>query len=358
LRDAVSAAKFRLLSIGDVPFHAERSKLACRSTHPMLTDNDAPLVFMFPGQSSRYPSLVRKLIRQSQANRQIVDAASDILDRNLVKDFDPDNPSMFDRNEDIQIAVFLANYIHAAMLKRSGIMPDLSLGLSLGEYNHIEDIGVLAFDAVLRLVAARGALYDRGPAGAMAAVGPISANDLDAVIARVGASGCLERAVENAPTQHVIAGPRPAVDAALGVLEQEHFVLGELIEEKLPMHTAAFQPVSERFRPLLEGCEWRAAQRPYVPNLTGTVIPDPSPAVLIDHLACQVCGRVRWRQSLEAVLRIWPNAVFIEVGPRAVLYNLLQPRWIPNMKFKTDGAGDDEIAVEAVRAGLADRIVT
>lgn len=322
---------------------------------PMVPANDAPVVFMFPGQSSRYPGLISKLIRHSAANRMIVDEASELLGRDLVQDFDPNNKTIFNRNEDIQIAVFLANHLHAAMLRRAGIRPDLSLGLSLGEYNHIEDIGAAPFEAILRLVAARGSLYDQGPPGAMAAVGPISAEALDAVIQRVGASGLLERAVENSPTQHVIAGTMPAIDAALGVLEREHFVLGTLIEDRLPMHTSAFSGVSERFRQRLKRESWRPTVRPYIPNLTGTIVDNPTGSNFVDHLAAQVRRPVKWRQSLDAIRSTWPNAIFVEVGPRSVLYNLLQARWIPNTKFRTDGAGDDELAIESVCRALADR---
>ena len=324
---------------------------------PMVPANDAPIVFMFPGQSSRYPGLISKLIRHGSANKMIVHEASEVLGRDLVKDFDPSNETIFSRNEDIQIAVFLANHLHASMLRRAGIRADLSVGLSLGEYNHIEDIGVMPFEAVLRLVATRGSLYDQGPSGAMAAVGPISAEALDAVIEQVSASGFLERAVENSPTQHVIAGTMPAIDAALGVLEQEHFVLGTLIEDKLPMHTTAFSGVSEQFRQHLTRVSWRPAQRPYIPNLTGTIMHSPTNSNFVEHLAAQVCRPVKWRQALDAIRGTWPNAIFIEVGPRGVLYNLLQPRWIPNLKFRTDGAGDDDLAIESVCAALVDRVV-
>jgi [acyl-carrier-protein] S-malonyltransferase len=49
---------------------------------------------------------------------------------------------------------------------------------------------------------------------------------------------------------------------------------------------------------------------------------------------------VRWRDSLELLAEQHPDAVFVEVGPRAVLFNLLSRSWLPVQKRKTDSSGD------------------
>jgi [acyl-carrier-protein] S-malonyltransferase len=309
------------------------------------------IVFMFPGQSSRYPELLKKLIVGAPQSRSVVRDASDVLGRDLEKHFTPENGAIFDCNQDIQIAVFLANYIHGLLLRARGVEPDLSLGLSLGEYNHLVDIGALSFEAALRLVAARGALYDRGPEGVMAAVGPVAIDDLEDVIAKAQLRGAVEIAVENSPTHHVIAGNKAAVEAAVEALE-EHFVSASLIEERIAMHTSSFAVVAEQFRPWLEEAPWHAVRGPYFPNDTAEPIADPSFAVFVSHLVSQVFRPVKWRTSIEVIANLHPDAVFIEVGPRAVLYNLLQSRWIPNRKFKSDGAALDELDIDVVCAAL------
>jgi [acyl-carrier-protein] S-malonyltransferase len=310
------------------------------------------IVFMFPGQSSRYPELLKKLLDQGPENRAIVQDAADVLGRDLERDFSPANPGIFDRNQDIQVGVFLANYIHASMLRIRGIEPDFSLGLSLGEYNHLVDIGALSFEAGLRLVAIRGAHYDQGPEGAMAAVGPIRLDDLNAVIQQARRVGPVEIAVENSPTHHVIGGSKTAVEAVLDVLENEHFVHGSMIDDRIPMHTSLFSGVAEQFRPHLERAQWQPVHRPYLPNTAAQLIPEPSGPVFVEQLAGQVYRPVKWRQSIETIVNFCPDAVFVEVGPRAVLFNLLQSRWIKNRKFKSDGAALNELDVDAVVAGL------
>jgi [acyl-carrier-protein] S-malonyltransferase len=308
-------------------------------------------IFMFPGQSSRYPEMLEKLGEYDAASRAIVRHAGDVLGRDLGRDFRAENGGLFESNRDIQIAVFLANFIHAAMLRNRGIEPKLSLGLSLGEYNHLVDIGALSFERALLLVAARGALYDEGPSGVMASVGPIASGELEAAMQAARKLGRVELAVENSPAYHVVGGERRAVEGLLDALEQD-FVSGTVIENRVPMHTSLFVEVAARFRPHLELVEWQKTHRPYWPNVSAQRIENPSPQDFIESLSAHVHRPVKWRQSIEAVVEHHPDAIFVEAGPRGVLYNLLQGRWIANRKFKSDGDGVNELEIETVCAAL------
>lgn len=62
--------------------------------------------------------------------------------------------------------------MHLAALEAAGVTAAASLGLSLGEYAHLVHIGALDVAAAVRLVAARGALYEAGPPGRWPASSP------------------------------------------------------------------------------------------------------------------------------------------------------------------------------------------
>src|SRR5581483_10949012 len=102
------------------------------------------LVFMFPGQNSRYPEMFDRL-RSWRECEPILSHASDVLGRDLSKHFRSGNPEMFTHNRDVQVGVFLASYMFSRRLAEEGLRPDASLGLSLGEYNHLVEIGALSF---------------------------------------------------------------------------------------------------------------------------------------------------------------------------------------------------------------------
>lgn len=311
------------------------------------------VVFMFPGQSSKYPGMITKLTDHHALARQVISDASEILDRDLRQHFARADRDVFSNNQDIQIGVFLANYLHARLLtEHAEIEPALSLGLSLGEYNHLVDIGALSFNEALKLVAVRGRLYDAGPAGIMASVSPVSVEDVSDVLASVKHLGPIAISNHNSPTQHVIAGCAAAVQAAIAALTDGFFAVCTVIEHRIPMHTSEFAAVGEQFSPYLKSVRWNPVCRPYLPNVTAQIIQNPSPECFVEQLSAHVHCPVLWRQSIEAVCARYPDAVFIEVGPRSVLFNLLQNRWVANRKLKTDADVDSPPAFDLIASEL------
>lgn len=339
--DAGGTASLGALSL--VSGQAPTAKFSAYQRNTRLHTVDVELrmvsVFMFPGQSSKHPEMLERIIAVSPAlTAPIVEQASSLLGRDLRAWYSPDNPSSFATNRDVQVGVFLVNHLHLVVLQDTVDDAPISLGLSLGEYNHLVHIGALSFEEGLRLVDARGAAYDAGPEGVMAAVFPIGRGALEEVLERARAHGFIDVANLNSPSQHVVAGERAAVDAALALLEDEHFVQGRIIEHRIPMHTARFAPVAARLRPALERAAWRTPARPYFPNVRGELLERPSAAEIVALLSEHVHRPVLWRQSIELVTARWPDALFVEVGPRTVLFDLLQRSWCKSARFATDRA--------------------
>lgn len=298
-------------------------------------------IFMFPGQSSKYPEMIDRLC--AWAEEDALDAlgvASDALGRDLRAHYRAENPTIFATNQDVQIGVFLANHIHLLALQRAGVHADLSLGLSLGEYNHLVHIGAIDFVDAVRLVDARGAAYDAGPQGAMASVFPLPLDDLEEIVGRVRHHGPLEIVNLNSPTQNVIAGAQVAIDAAAALLDDEFGVECRVIEQRVPMHASIFAPVATTLRSALDGAGFRAPGRPYLPNVLGRFEDEPHAPRIADLLAQHVYSPVLFRASIDFLAERFPDAAFIEVGPRAVLFNMLNKKWRQNPRFKTDAPED------------------
>ncbi len=307
-----------------------------------------PLVFMFPGQSSRDPGMLDRIVALRPANRDVLGEASELLS------YDVRAATAFATNRDVQIAVFVANHILLQTLEAAGITAELSLGLSLGEYNHLVHIGCLPFADALRLVAARGAAYDNGPDGAMLSVFPLGIDELAPIVESARAHGLLEIANLNSPHQHVLAGERAAIDAAKQLLEEEFSIDPVEIESRIPMHCSRFRPVSEAFRPALEAARWHASTRPYLPNVDAEWIAQPTAAQIRDALTRHVYQPVQWRRSIDLIADTFSDAIFVEVGPRAVLHNLLSPRWRRVAREKTDHPENIAVAFDRLVSRLRD----
>lgn len=313
-------------------------------------------VFMFPGQSSRYPGMLDKLARLHPCADAVLVQASAALGRDLRAHYAEDNQGAFDRNVDVQIGVFVANHMMLAALQGEGIDAEVSLGLSLGEYNHLVHIGALEFVDALQLVKARGEAYDSGPRGWMASIQPIDLEALQEAVETIRARelGVLEIVNLNSPRQHVLSGDQAAVEAAVAVLEDEHYVVPTIIERQVPMHASIFAPVGEALHPHLRRARFRVARRPYFPNRMGAPVLTASHDDYVAMLAAHVHTPVLWRRSIDHIIAAHPDAVLVEVGPRQVLFNLLDRKWISRPRFCTDSredaAGHLAGVLEALRA--------
>jgi len=275
------------------------------------------IVYMFPGQNSRSTEMIDRLRQWSGCDRILQDA-SDVLRRDVRSHYCSGNLQMFSHNRDVQIAVFLAAYILSEWLATEGIRPDASLGLSLGEYNHLVDIGALSFASALRLLDARGQAYENGPRGLMVSVFPC---DVEQVKEALGAAADIS--IELSAKHFVIGGETAAVQAAAARLEEEAFVEARVIDTALPMHSRLFRPVADVLREVLEKTDWMPARKAYLPNVDGAFLIDARPEDFVDRLYRHVFNTVQWARSVAAIVNRYPDAVLVEVGPGRILYNLV-----------------------------------
>jgi len=298
-----------------------------------------PVVFMFPGQSSRDSGMVERAFQMAPGVAgDVFGEASELLGRDLRSHYFDNPAEMFATNRDIQLGVFLVNHVHLKALEAAGVEADLSLGLSLGEYNHVVHIGALDFADAVRLVDERGRLYSEGPHGVMAAIFPIDVDALTPLIEDASSIGPVGIAVMGSPSQTVVAGQREAVDHVAARADDEEFAQAVTIEERVPMHVALFEPVAEQFAPVLAATKWQNANKPYLPNVEGHFVPNDGPSTYIEPLRRHVYQTVKWRQSIDFLFSEFPaeELVFVEVGPRKSLTNLLSPKWHKTKRLHTD----------------------
>lgn len=317
-----------------------------------------PLALLFPGQNSRYPAMVEKLVAFQKENAEVIERASDSLRRDLKSQFRADNPDIFLHNRDVQIAVFLTNHMHWQILERAGVRAEFSAGLSLGEYNHLVHIGALQFEDALRVLEARGEAYEGAPRGMMAAVYPLSAEDIQAVIGRLDCEKNLAIAMFNTPQQCVLSGERTAVESALQVLEEEFYSQSTVIDGRLPMHSPLFRGVSDELRPALAKVRWGSPIAPYLPNVKGDFLSCPDSADFVDALASHPWKPVRWKESMERLIALAPGVVVVETGPKSVLTGFFNKRWLNPRRYCTDSHDDFAAHMGMIIEELASGIST
>ena len=316
----------------------------------------AARVFMFPGQSSAGPDIVSRACRSHPAAEPIADCARAVLGEARAAEYLDPEGTRLRSNRDTQISVFLATQMYLAAMRAEGIEAGTSLGLSLGEYSHLVHIGAIDLDEALRLVDERGRCYDDAPPGIMATVLAVDHDTVASVVDRARACGPVAISNINTPTQHVIAGAEPAVAWAADTLEDEHAAHVTIIERRVPMHSPMMAAVADDFAPVLAQAHWRIPAHAYVPNVTGAPIAAPTAADFVSHLSRHVSEPVLWQRSVDGLVAANPDATFIEVGPGAVLHNMMRRSWRTSRRACVDAPPDMDprehfaATVEALRA--------
>jgi len=312
-------------------------------------------IFLFPGQSSASPGVLNRALQAHPAAASVADIARAVLGESRADAYLNPGGARLASNRDVQVTVFLASQMYLAALAAEGIDAGGSLGLSLGEYSHMVHIGALALADALRLVDERGRCYDEAPPGVMVTILAVDHDTVADVVDAAGVHGSIVISNYNAPTQHVIAGEAGAVQWAASTLEDEHGAHTAVIERRVPMHSPLMAPVATAFSPALAQAPWRVPAADYLPNVTGTPVASATADDFVSHLARHVSEPVRWHASVDLVATRHPEAVFVEVGPGAVLHNMMGRAWRSLRRARVDAPDDispqDHFAatVEALR---------
>jgi phthiocerol/phenolphthiocerol synthesis type-I polyketide synthase E len=287
-----------------------------------------PVVFMFPGQGAQHADMGLALYRTEPAFAAIVDRCAHHLRDALGFDLrDALYPSQFAgpprdlaQTAITQPAVFVTSYALAHTLVARGVRPAAMIGHSVGEYVAACLAGVMTLPQALDLIAARGRLIQRLPAGAMLAV---SLAERDAAAQLRGLPELAVAAI-NGPDLTVVAGPIAAIEQLASELTGRGVGARRLVTSHA-FHSAMIEPA---VAPLVAAASRIALQPPavrYISNVTGTWITPleaADPAYYGRHLRMAV----RFGPGLDQILHDEPDAIVLEVGPGQTLTTLARAR--------------------------------
>ena len=142
------------------------------------------VAFLFPGQGAQRAGMGKDFYEVSAVARKVIDEAGEWLGLDLKKlCFEEDE--RLNQTEYTQAALLTVCLAMEKTLETYGIFPEVTAGLSLGEYCAIETAGALSLKDAVLTVRKRGLLMEEAvPAGvgAMAAVLGMDAAAIQAVI--------------------------------------------------------------------------------------------------------------------------------------------------------------------------------
>jgi [acyl-carrier-protein] S-malonyltransferase len=126
---------------------------------------------------------------------------------------------------------------------------------------------------------------------------------------------------DNCPGQVVISGEEVALDRALEMASEAGVRRAVKLAVSIAAHSPLMQSVVNEYRAFLDSLQFAAPQIPVYGNLSAA--PLSSVDAIRDDLEQQLTGRVRWTESMQAMIAAGAGR-FVELGANDVLSGLLR----------------------------------
>ena len=289
------------------------------------------VAFIFPGQGSQAIGMGKALYDAYQSSRNIFQEVDDALGEklsSLIFEGDAAQLQLTANAQPALMAVSLAALRALESEKGVVLARDVKFvaGHSLGEYSALAAAGALKIADAAKLLRLRGqAMQAAVPVGVGAMAALLGADpELAAKIAgeAIAASGALcEVANDNGGGQIVVSGAKQAVDLAIEIAKENGVKRAMLLPVSAPFHCALMKPAAEAMREALAGAEIKPPLVDLVANVTAAPVRDP--AEIRNLLVAQVCGAVRWRESMGFMHKQGVD-LFVEIGAGKVLSGLVK----------------------------------
>lgn len=277
--------------------------------------------YLFPGQGAQFVGMGLDVYNYNNESRELFERANEILGFRITDVMFNGSEEDLKQTNVTQPAIFLHSVILAHALGNS-FNPQMVAGHSLGEFSALVAVGVLDFEAGLKLVSARANAMQKAceiQPSTMAAVLGLDDFTVEDICQRI--SDVVVPANYNCPGQLVISGTIAGIDKACELLTEA----GAKRVLKLNVGGAFHSPLMELARVELQSAiDLTTFKEPLCPvyqNIDAKAHVDPEEIKI--NLIEQLTGSVKWSQIMQAMIEDGATS-FIEVGPGNVLQGLVK----------------------------------
>ena len=298
------------------------------------------LAFIFPGQGAQKAGMGKDFYENSEAARSFFDQAQKILDFDLKE-------MCFGEHEELNLTEYTQPCMVSVCLaivqelKKRGINPDITAGLSLGEYAAVAAAGGMNELDAIKLVRRRGILMQSTvPAGegAMAAVLGLDAKKIEEILES------FEKKYPHLSISYSYLEENELMEGLKASLALKEAGAKRVVELKVsgPFHSLLLKPAGEALLKEMESMSFSPLQVPYVANATAEIVTDSKK--ISTFFAKGIYSSVRWQQSIEIMLE---NGVdtFVEIGPGKTLAGFMR-KIAPKATVYNVSSFEDAIALE------------
>lgn len=308
------------------------------------------IAFIYPGQGAQKAGMGKDFYEKFETAKEVFDQASQWLDLDM-KELCFEENDRLDLTEYTQAAMVTTCLAMTKVVEEQGIHPDVTAGLSLGEYCALETAGGMTLKDAITTVRKRGILMEQAvPAGkgSMAAVLGMKAEEIEKITDTIEG---VTIANYNCPGQIVISGVKEAVEQASEQLKNAGAKRVLPLNVSGPFHSQMLTEAGKELGKVLENVELSPLKIPYVTNVTAQYVEDSKETKAL--LEKQISSSVRWQQSMENMIAQGVDT-FVEIGPGKTLAGFLRKIDRSVKVYNIQNAEDMYAVVEACRKAEED----
>ena len=272
---------------------------------------------LFTGQGSQKIGMGKSFYEASDEAKRIFAVADEVLGFKLSQLCFEGPIETLTLTENAQPALLLVSYV---AYKLSGIKPTAGAGHSLGEYSALVATQSLRFEDAISLVHKRGKYMQKAvPAGTgkmLAVMGPEEKEILEVISKISNGDSIVEIANLNTPGQTVVSGNNSGAEEFTKSATEKGWKVIPL-NVSAPFHSSLMKSAADNLAVDLDSTEFNAPQFPVYANVTARAVTDGAEAR--ELLKQQVCGSVRWFESVRNMIREHGITHTIEFGAADVL---------------------------------------
>jgi [acyl-carrier-protein] S-malonyltransferase len=285
--------------------------------------------FLFPGQGAQTVGMGADVAQAFPRAAALFEKANEIAGFDLRKVCFEGPADRLNTTTMSQPAIFVTSAALLEVLRTSpataGLRPDVTAGLSMGEYTALYAAGAIGFEDGLRLVQKRGEAMqtaaDSAPGGMVSLIG-LEEDKVRQLCKDAAAGELIEPVNFNCPAQIVVSGTRGACERAERLAEKYGAIKAVRLEVAGAFHTRMMSSAAEALQNALR--QARIAS----PGPTRTIVNITSEYYdsadgVVDGLTRQLVSPILWQRCMERLLADGVEQ-FYEIGPGRVLTGLMK----------------------------------
>jgi [acyl-carrier-protein] S-malonyltransferase len=278
------------------------------------------VAFMFPGQGSFEAGMGRDVAEAVPEAMAVYDAGSKASGVDL-KHLCFEAPAEALVETEVQQPALVATCLALdAALRTRGIVPDVVVGHSVGEFSALGSAGSLHIPEAIALVRERGlamAEAARLRPGSMAAILGLADEAVEALCTKISN---VWPANYNCPGQLVISGETASVEEACAEAEREGARRAIKLRVSGAFHSPLVERAADRLRPAVERVQLIEGKALFMSTVTARLeVANAYRELLIQQLTAPVKFTQAARELISQGV-----TTFVEVGPGSVLSGLLK----------------------------------